>query len=121
MATITLRNPGAPATNKQLWLLHLLTKQDTRDWKLTMQEASDKINELKGNGHKEYGGKCPKGQGRWSIKTFKVVETTSYSEGHSSKHGYCTNCYADMTMYGAGKLIHYNSHQIAKRLGLSGK
>lgn len=42
-----LNNPDAPATKKQLWLLHLLTKEDTRDWKLTMQEASDKINELK--------------------------------------------------------------------------
>ena len=45
-----LSNPNAPATSKQLYYLHLLTKQDTRDWKLTMEEASDKISELKGNG-----------------------------------------------------------------------
>lgn len=45
----TLQNPTAPATKKQLWLLHILTKQDTRGWNLTMQQASDKINQLKGN------------------------------------------------------------------------
>lgn len=49
---VTLRNPEAPASSKQLWLLHILTKQDTRNWQLTMQQASDKIEELKGNGHK---------------------------------------------------------------------
>jgi len=47
-----LRTPNAPASRKQLWLLHILTKEDTREWKLTMQEASDKITELKGNGNK---------------------------------------------------------------------
>lgn len=46
----TLRTPEAPATSRQLWLLHILTKQDTRDWDLTMQQASDKIAELKSNG-----------------------------------------------------------------------
>ena len=46
-----LSNPNAPATSKQLYYLHLLTKQDTRDWKLTIEEASTKINELKGNGN----------------------------------------------------------------------
>ena len=117
---IQLHTPEAPATSKQLWLLHILTKQNTQDWKLTMQEASDKIEELKGNGtKKEYGGKCPDGQGYWSVKTFKVTETTSYGSGHNSKHGYCTNCYADMAMYEPGKPIHYNSHQTAKRLGFS--
>lgn len=43
-----IHNPEAPATRKQLWLLHILTKEDTRAWQLTMQEASDKIGELKG-------------------------------------------------------------------------
>lgn len=44
---VTLSNPEAPATHKQLWLLHILTKTDTRELNLTMQQASDKINELK--------------------------------------------------------------------------
>ena len=47
---MTISNPDAPATSKQLYYLHLLTKQDTRAWKLTIKEASDKISELKGNG-----------------------------------------------------------------------
>ncbi len=46
---VTLRTPGAPATSKQLWLLHILTKTDTRNLNLTMQEASGRINELKTN------------------------------------------------------------------------
>ena len=46
-----ISNPDAPATSKQLYYLHLLTKQDTRGWKLTIEEASAKINELKGNGN----------------------------------------------------------------------
>jgi len=46
----TLRTPEAPATSKQLWLLHILTKTDTRGLKLTMQEASDRIEVLKSNG-----------------------------------------------------------------------
>ena len=44
---ITINNPDLPATKKQLWLLHILTKQDTRNLKLTMQQASDRINDLK--------------------------------------------------------------------------
>jgi len=51
MRTMTLRNPETPATSKQLWLLHILTKTDTRNLNLTMQQASDRINELKGNGN----------------------------------------------------------------------
>lgn len=46
---VTLHTPEAPATRKQLWLLHLLTKTDTRNLKLTMQQASDNINKLKSN------------------------------------------------------------------------
>ena len=44
---VTLRTPEAPATSKQLWLLHILTKTDTRNLDITMQEASNRINELK--------------------------------------------------------------------------
>src|SRR3990172_12598190 len=43
---VTLRNPEAPATSKQLWRLHQLTKDDTRDLDLTMREASDRISKL---------------------------------------------------------------------------
>ncbi len=46
---VMLRNPESPATDKQLWLLHILTKTDTRNLNLTMQQASDKISELKSN------------------------------------------------------------------------
>jgi len=45
--TITMHNPEAPATNKQLWLLHILTKTDTRNLNITMAEASKRIAELK--------------------------------------------------------------------------
>ena len=46
---IQLKNPEASATSKQLWLLHILTKQDTRGLTLTIKQASEKITELKGN------------------------------------------------------------------------
>lgn len=42
-----LKNPDMPATSKQLWLLHILTKSDTRNLKLTMLEASQQIESLK--------------------------------------------------------------------------
>ena len=42
-----LKNPELPATSKQLWLLHILTKTDTRELKLTMAEASERIEQLK--------------------------------------------------------------------------
>jgi hypothetical protein len=45
--TYTITNPNAPATSKQLWLLHILTKTDTRNLTLTMAEASAKIEALK--------------------------------------------------------------------------
>jgi hypothetical protein len=35
------------ATSRQLWYLPLLTKQDTREWLMTMKEASDMITVLK--------------------------------------------------------------------------
>lgn len=44
---VMLKNPNDKATSKQLWLLHILTKQDTRNWNLTMLEASQKIESLK--------------------------------------------------------------------------
>jgi len=43
---LTVRNLNSAATNRQLWYLHQLTGDDTRDWKLTKQQASDKIAEL---------------------------------------------------------------------------
>lgn len=43
---VTLKNPEAPATSKQLWKIHQLTKEDTRDLDITMQEASDRISRL---------------------------------------------------------------------------
>ncbi len=54
--TMTLRNPEAPATSKQLWLLHILTKTDTRNLNITMLEASNRIEALKSNN-----GKRPQG------------------------------------------------------------
>lgn len=44
---VMLKNPELPATSKQLWLLHILTKSDTRNLKLTMLEASQQIESLK--------------------------------------------------------------------------
>ena len=41
-----LKNPDAPATTKQLFKLHQLTDEDTREWKLTVKQASDKIEEI---------------------------------------------------------------------------
>lgn len=43
---VQLAHPEAPASKKQLWALHELTGKDTQNWKLTMQQASDKIQEL---------------------------------------------------------------------------
>ena len=43
---VSLKNPEAPASKRQLYRLHELTDKDTREWKLTMQEASDKIDAL---------------------------------------------------------------------------
>ena len=41
-----LKTPEAPATKKQLYRLGILTGQDTGDWRLTQQEASNRIDEL---------------------------------------------------------------------------
>ena len=35
------------ATKKQLWALHCITKQDTRNWKITKKEASELISKAK--------------------------------------------------------------------------
>lgn len=43
---VVLAHPEAPATKRQLFMLHKLTGEDTSGWKLTMQQASDKIEEL---------------------------------------------------------------------------
>ncbi len=64
---VTLKTPEAPATNKQLWLLHLLTKTDTRNLDITMQEASNRIEELKSNG-----GKSSKPQGDTARADYRV-------------------------------------------------
>jgi len=44
---MNIRTPEALATSKQLWLLHVLTKTDTRNLNITMQEASDRIEAAK--------------------------------------------------------------------------
>ena len=44
---VELKTPEAPATQRQLWLLHVLTGEDTRQLNLTMQQASDRIAALK--------------------------------------------------------------------------
>ena len=35
-----IKFPNTSATKKQLWLLHLLTRENTVDWKITAGEAS---------------------------------------------------------------------------------
>ena len=81
--TMILKTPEAPATSKQLWLLHILTKQDTRSWQLTMREASKKIEELKGNGHKDT--KHSNSKRHWGIDTFVMTEQSDLG-----KYGYCS-------------------------------
>lgn len=41
-----LQTPDAPANSRQLWKLHTLTGEDTRELDITMQEAHDKISQL---------------------------------------------------------------------------
>lgn len=41
-----IKTPDAPATSRQLWKLHTLTGEDTRDINMTMQEAHNKIKQL---------------------------------------------------------------------------
>lgn len=49
---VTLSKPDNPATSRQLYRLHELTGEDTREWELTMQEASERITALE-NQNKE--------------------------------------------------------------------
>lgn len=42
-----LLTPDAPATKRQLWYLHILTKTDTRSLELTMAEVSGHIESVK--------------------------------------------------------------------------
>ncbi len=44
---VMLKNPELPATSKQLWLLHILTKTDTRNLNITMAECSKRIEAAK--------------------------------------------------------------------------
>ncbi len=46
MADIAIKNPNAPATERQLWKLHTLTNKDTRALDITMQQASDLIDKF---------------------------------------------------------------------------
>jgi len=48
VANIVIKNPDEPATIKQLYRLHQLTGEDTRNWAITMGEASDRIAQLEG-------------------------------------------------------------------------
>lgn len=43
---VQLKNPLAPASKKQLYKLYELTGKDTRELKLNMQQASDKIEDM---------------------------------------------------------------------------
>jgi hypothetical protein len=38
-----LHEPNAPATSRQLWYLHILTKEDTRNLQITKVEANNRI------------------------------------------------------------------------------
>ena len=43
-----MSNPEGPATSRQLWALHCITKRDTRGWALTKAQASELIDRAKG-------------------------------------------------------------------------
>lgn len=42
-----MQNADGPATSRQLWALHCITKRDTRGWTLTKAQASDLIDRAK--------------------------------------------------------------------------
>ena len=44
---MTIKSPDEPATQKQLWYLHILTRKDTRGLNITKGEASKLIEEIK--------------------------------------------------------------------------
>lgn len=111
-----LNNPGAPATSRQLWLLHILTKQDTRNLQLTMQQASDAIAQAKQGGN---GKSKTKANSRRHWQHSDFVITNQDSQG---RYGYCGKCYGDMQVFNSDGLYrHYNSHKHAASLGLWGK
>jgi len=43
----SIQQNKSPATTRQLWYLHVLTKRDTRNWVLTVDQASELINKIK--------------------------------------------------------------------------
>ena len=115
---IQLNNPDSPATKKQLWLLHILSKTDTRKLNLTMQQASNRINELKNGDNGNNGHKSPvKANNRrhWNNDTFTITERGS----DGNQYGYCSICHGDMQRFSSDKLLrHYHSHKKAIQLGL---
>jgi hypothetical protein len=46
-SNVVMLNPDEPATKRQLWALHCITKLDTRNWQLTKAEASNLIGRAK--------------------------------------------------------------------------
>lgn len=76
--TIKLNNPDSPATKKQLWLLHILTKTDTRNLDITMSEASKRIESLKGNN------KGRQSQGDTARADYRVSGTRPLVNPHTS-------------------------------------
>jgi len=64
----------------------------------------------------------------WSRSTFVVMTTTRYDNAAPSEHGYCRECFADMSYYPPRPdgcipvgIFHYKSHTAAARRGLWGK
>lgn len=91
--TMTLKNPDAPATKSQLWLLHILTKSDTRNLKITMSEASKRIAELK-NAPKKSNEKSsdePKQNNKNMLGEIEITKAYKqiYSHTWQGKTGFC--------------------------------
>lgn len=63
----------------------------------------------------------------WTDKDFVVTSTSpAYDgKGNVNRVGYCRVCKADMQSFAhngkQGKVLHYNSHEEARRLGLNWK
>lgn len=59
----------------------------------------------------------------WTAKDFIVTATSpAYDDsGVDNRFGYCRVCKGDMQSFRGGPILHHNSHQRAKRLGLWGK
>ncbi len=62
----------------------------------------------------------------WTPSDFIVTCTTPAYDGSSAvnQYGYCQKCLGDMQAFGgngeAGKILHYTSHNTARRLKLWG-